>query len=179
MERYQLPYTAEEVEIKLSKMDTAESTDRKVDEITSDIKAKSYPTVQAVVDYIDENVITYVNNKAAADKTNILNEARQVPADYNENDKSSKAYIQNRPFYELSASGPVTETFYSSSEGDPTANYVFDTDSSRVSCAPLATIPGLGKYFSEGATLDFALGYVYKGAGGSNKSYTMEKSSTV
>jgi BMFP domain-containing protein YqiC len=126
---------------------------REIPEISND---NTLPTTKAVVTYIDNKVSNELENF----KDLIPEIPEQVQSDFDENDSTSKAYIQNRPFYSIKDAKSVTETFYDSLNGDPTVDYVEREEFDSIQ-AVLTPSKSVQQYFKEGAEITYTLELLY------------------
>ncbi len=118
------------------------------------------PTAKAVADYID-TVADYITSEVSREIEDVKNLIpEQVQVNFDENDSTSKAYIQNRPFYSIKDAISVTETFYDSLNGDPTVDYVEreEFDSLQAVLTPSTSVQ---QQFKEGAEITYTLELLY------------------
>lgn len=121
-----------DVSTKIKKLDTKFiNTTNEISENSTD---NEIPTALAIT--------KYVNTK----------NPEQTQSNYEENDATSKSYIQNRPFYAKVGTTPITETFYDSLNGDPTVDYVEREEFDSIQ-AVLTPSTSVQQQFKEGAEI--------------------------
>ena len=111
-------------------------------------KTETANEIQKATNEIQDEVANKIQNEVNKVKSEI------PQSDYEENDSTSKAYIQNRPFYSIKDAISVTETFYDSLNGDPTVDYVERETFDSIQ-AVLTPSTSVQQQFKEGAEITY------------------------